>query len=108
MSLTSRLKALGGLRFRSSISTGSLARVEQVIGQAQDRGVTVILDLHHFNELMDDPDTYTPLFIVIWTEVAQHSADYDGRLIFELLNEPRDQMTTQRTVALYEKVLPRN
>lgn len=83
-----------------------LTRVEQVIGQAHERNLNVILDLHHFDELMDDPNTYEPVFIAIWTELAQRFAGHDDRLIFELLNEPRNQMTTQRVVDLYQQVLP--
>lgn len=103
---TIRLPVRFGAHWNGMIWPGFLARVEQVIGQAQDRGLTVILDLHHFDELMDDPDTYTPAFVAIWTELAQHFARHDDRLIFELLNEPRNQVTTQRAIALYERVLP--
>ncbi|WP_322896103.1 MULTISPECIES: glycoside hydrolase family 5 protein [unclassified Yoonia] len=103
---TIRLPVRFGAHWNGMIWPGFLARVEQVIGQAQDRGLTVILDLHHFDELMDDPDTYAPVFVEIWTELAHHFADHDNRLIFELLNEPRNQITTQRAISLYEKVLP--
>lgn len=103
---TIRLPVRFGAHWNGMIWPGFLARVEQVIMQAQDRGLTVVLDLHHFQELMDDPDTHTPEFIAIWTELSQHFANYDDRLIFELLNEPRDQMTTERVTALYEQVLP--
>ncbi|MFN3664195.1 MAG: glycoside hydrolase family 5 protein [Yoonia sp.] len=103
---TIRLPVRFGAHWNGMIWPGFLARVEQVIGQAHDRGLTVILDLHHFDELMDDPDTYEPAFIAIWTELARRLAHHDGSLIFELLNEPRGQMTTQRVISLYQQVLP--
>lgn len=103
---TIRLPVRFGAHWNGMIWPRFLARVEQVIGQAQDRGLTVILDLHHFDELMDDPDSYAPVFVAIWAELAQHFADHDDKLIFELLNEPRNQMTTQRAIELYQQVLP--
>jgi endoglucanase len=103
---TIRLPVRFGAHWDGRIWPGFLARVTQVIDQAHDRGLRVILDLHHFDELMDDPDTYEPVFVAIWAELSRHFAGYDNRLIFELLNEPRGQVTTARAVRLYQRVLP--
>ncbi|MBQ1203305.1 MAG: glycoside hydrolase family 5 protein [Loktanella sp.] len=103
---TIRLPVRFGAHWNGMIWPGFLARVEQVIGQAQERGMTVILDLHHFDELMDDPDRYAPVFVAIWSELARHFADHGDLLVFELLNEPRGQVSTARAIALYQQVLP--
>jgi len=103
---TIRLPVRFGSHWRGTIWPGFLARVEQVIVQAQERGLTVILDLHHFDELMSDPDTYASVFVAIWSELAMYFEGHEDNLIFELLNEPRDAITTARAIELYKSVLP--
>ncbi len=103
---TIRLPARFGSHWKGTIWPGFLARVDQVILQAQARGLTVILDLHHFEDLMSDPEAYTPIFTSIWSELADYFEGHDDRLIFELLNEPRDAVTTAQAIELYQTVLP--
>lgn len=103
---TVRLPVRFGGHWNGMIWPGFLARVEQVIGWAYDNDLKVILDLHHFDELMADPETYGPVFIAIWTELSERFASHDDRLIFELLNEPHGAVTTNRAVALYQDILP--
>ncbi len=103
---TIRLPVRFGSHWSGTIFPGFLARVVQVVRQAQERGLTVILDLHHFDDLMTDPDTFAPVFVAIWTELADRFEGHDDRLIFELLNEPRDAVTTARATKLYHSVLP--
>ncbi|WP_373635115.1 glycoside hydrolase family 5 protein [Yoonia sp. SS1-5] len=83
-----------------------LARVDEVIGWAMEDGLQVILDLHHFEPLMDDPSTYGPTFQAIWTVLSDHYAGYDDALIFELLNEPSKELDTAGAVTLFEAVWP--
>lgn len=42
-----------------------LARVDEVIGWARAAGLRTILDLHHFDAFMDDPDAMTPTLVAI-------------------------------------------
>lgn len=103
---TIRLPVRFGSHWNGKIWPGFLARVEQVVVQAQDRGLTVILDLHHFDDLMSDPDGFAPVFVAIWSELADRFEGHDDRLVFELLNEPRGAVTTARALELYQSVLP--
>lgn len=103
---TVRLPVRFSTRWDGAIDPVFLARVDQVIGQAQDRGLRVILDLHHFEEIMSDPKGQEDKFLAIWAELASHYAGAGPDLIFELLNEPSDQLTTARATALYAKALP--
>lgn len=103
---TIRLPVRFAAHFDGVIRPAFLARVTEVIDQAQARGLTVILDLHHFDQLFDDPDKYAPVFMAIWTELARHFAGHDDNLIFELLNEPHGAVTTDRAADLYHSVLP--
>ena len=103
---TLRLPVRFDAGWQGQIEPYLLARVDHIIKAAQAQGLTVILDLHHFDRLMHDPDAYESMFIAMWTELSEHFAHHEGALAFELLNEPRDAMTTQRAIALYDRVIP--
>lgn len=87
------------------IDPAFLARVDAVIGMALDAGLNVILDLHHFEDLMTDPDKLSPAFTAIWAALGDHYAGWPDGLIFELLNEPIEAMTTARVVPLYQAII---
>ncbi len=72
-----------------------LDRVYEVASWARDRGMYVILNIHHDNE----PGFYYPsqaqaktseaYVRAIWSQLAEKFASWDERLIFECVNEPR-------------------
>ena len=90
----------------TAIDSAFQARVDQVVDWALAVDLHVILDLHHFNEVMDDPAKYGPVLVDIWQSLGDHYAGYDARLIFELLNEPTENLSTARAVALFEEIIP--
>ena len=90
----------------TSIDPSVLARVDSVIEEAMAQGLTVILDLHHFEEIMVDPEAHADTFVAIWRALADHYEGWPNRLLFELLNEPFDALTTDKAVALYDRVIP--
>ncbi len=70
-------------------------RVQEVVDWALDAGLIVIINIHHDNapawyfpdsEHLDASLTYVTR---IWAQIAERFADYDERLVFEGLNEPR-------------------
>jgi endoglucanase len=65
-----------------------LATVDQVIGWGLDVGLTVILDLHHFDAIHQDPAAARDPFLAIWDQLALHYQGQPENLYFELLNEP--------------------
>ena len=71
-------------------------RVDRAVDEALDRGLNVVLNVHHYDELSDDPDGHQERFLALWRQIAPRYADRPDRLLFELLNEPRDPMTAQR------------
>ena len=78
-----------------TISAPWLERVREVVSWAYDRGMYVILNIHHD----DGPDYYYPdaahaassaeYIRRIWSQLAERFADFGDRLIFECVNEPR-------------------
>lgn len=75
------------------ISEKWLARVEQVVDWALNRGFYVILNIHH------DEEQFLPTLAhesesvryvgAIWTQLAERFGNRDEHLIFESMNEPR-------------------
>lgn len=103
---TVRLPVRFSAHWDGSIDAPFLARVDSVIADARERGLRVILDLHHFDALMRDPASQAPVFLAIWTELARHYAGHDEGLLFELLNEPRDALSNETLHTLYRAALP--
>jgi endoglucanase len=99
------------VRFQQSYADGRLdpelmARVDHVIETALAEGLKVILDFHHFEEIMSDPEGNSDLFVAIWTEISKRYEGWTSDLMFELLNEPNDKLTTEKVDALYDRVIP--
>lgn len=103
---TIRLPVRFNAHWDGALSPQILARVDQVIGWAAAEDLNVILDLHHFEALMRDPQGQTGKSTAIWTELAGHYAGHDDSLIFELLNEPTEALDTHKAMRLFEAVLP--
>jgi endoglucanase len=55
--------------------------------------LAVILDLHEFNSMGDDPKGNHPKFIEAWKQIAEHCKSTPGQVIFEILNEPSRELT---------------
>lgn len=69
-------------------------RVDWVVAQARKRGLSVILDFHHYLELMADPAGHRERFLAIWSHIAEHYRNQPEDVLFEVLNEPNDKLNT--------------
>ncbi len=77
-----------------TISADWLARVKEVVDYAVNDGMYIILDTHHETNywLKTDPNNEAALceeLAAIWKQVAEAFKDYDEKLMFEGMNEPR-------------------
>ncbi len=72
------------------------ARVDWAVEQALCRGLLVMIDVHHYEELVVFPDKHRERFLGLWRQIAEHYQDYSNDLLFELFNEPYDQLTASR------------
>jgi endoglucanase len=82
-----------GLDAPYGIDAAFLLLVDDAVACALARGLDVILNVHHYDELIDDVNANTERFLGLWDQIAVHYAKYPQRLRFELLNEPRSPMT---------------
>lgn len=74
------------------ISQKFFDRVDWAVGQALDRGLRVVLNMHHYNKLFEDPAGHSERFIALWRQIAEHYRNRPGDLYFELLNEPHGKL----------------
>ena len=77
-----------------------LARVTWVVDQALAAELTVVLNVHHYQEIFRDPDGQQERFLALWRQIAAHFQDYPATLLFEVLNEPNTDLTPERWNAL--------
>ncbi len=82
-----------------------LERVSEIVGWAQAAGLSIIIDVHHFEEINTDPVTHSPRLKAIWHQLSEHFRDAPDTVIFELLNEPHAQLTVQRMDRLNRELL---
>lgn len=88
-----------------AIDSQFLDRVDHVVDEALAEGLWVVLDVHHYTELMDDPDAHEARLDAIVEQIAEHYADHSGKLILELVNEPHGAMTYDRVNAMNARLL---
>ena len=80
----------------NTIDPKFILRVKYVIDQAISHNLKVIMDVHHFTRLSEDAsDENIQMFYDIWTQISESFSSYsDSDLSFELLNEPRGEITS--------------
>jgi endoglucanase len=89
-----------------TIDESFFQRVDWAIAQALANGLGVILDMHHFNEIFDDPDGNSEMFLGMWQQIAKRYAGQPESVVFELLNEPCKNLNPVKLNQLYKKAIP--
>lgn len=82
-----------------------LARVDWAVEQAVSRGLRVVLNVHHYEEIFAEPAAHQERFLALWRQLAEHYAGRPDTLVFELLNEPHDRLTDEVWNELYPRAL---
>ena len=65
-----------------------MAEVDRMVELALAQNLTIVVDVHHFEELDVDPAGERARYLAIWEQLAEHYADQPSAVVFELLNEP--------------------
>lgn len=84
------------------LDEGFMTELDGYIQHALDLDLTLILDFHHFVELMgaEERDAgcdfayYQDMYYAIWKQLGERYKDYPDGLVFELLNEPIGDVTS--------------
>ena len=88
-----------------TIEPAFFARIDQIVDWALKRDLLIILDFHHYLELMADPQGHQERYLALWGQIAEHYKDYPPTVLFELLNEPNDHFDAATWNALSSKAL---
>jgi endoglucanase len=76
-----------------TIDEAFFERVEWAVDRALENGLRTIINIHHYEDLMADPQGQRSRFIAIWEQIAKRFGGYGPELYFELCNEPMDKLT---------------
>jgi endoglucanase len=72
------------------------ARIDEVVGWALDAGLQTIINIHHYDEIMQRPAQEHERLLALWAQIAVHYQDYPATMIFEALNEPNSRLDSRR------------
>jgi Cellulase (glycosyl hydrolase family 5) len=78
------------------IETDFFRRVDWAIGQALSRNLAAVINVHHYEEMNQDPVQSLPRLVGLWQQIALRYQNQPNSLMFELLNEPHDQLDDER------------
>lgn len=72
-----------------------LARVDWAIDKALENDLSIVVNMHHYTEMMEHPQEHLPRLLSIWGQLSNHFKERSDDLILELFNEPNDQFTPE-------------
>jgi endoglucanase len=87
------------------ISPEFFSRVDFVVTNAFAAGLAVMINIHHFDELDQNPEGTADEFLKIWRQIARHYREYPPQLAFELDNEPHEHATTVVMNPIYARAI---
>lgn len=71
-----------------TIDPAFFARVDWAIANATSRGLNIIVNIHHYDEFMAQPEAQRERLNALWSQIATHYQDQPNNVLFELCNEP--------------------
>ncbi len=82
-----------------------LDTIRTVVDMALEHQLLVMINIHHYDEIFTDPEGHTDRLLYIWKQISEEFKDYSDSLVFEILNEPHDQLTPEKWNALFPRAL---
>ncbi|WP_114752212.1 cellulase family glycosylhydrolase [Pleomorphovibrio marinus] len=70
-------------------------RVSQVVQLCLDQGLLVIINMHHHDDLFQNPNLHKERFLAQWQQISEYFKDFTEDLLFEVMNEPHDELTPE-------------
>ncbi len=89
-----------------TIDPAFFQRIDWIIAQALSRDLVVVINMHHYLEIFQDPDGNKERFVAIWKQIAERYQDYPAGLLFEPLNEPNGALSYGKWNELLAATLP--
>lgn len=85
-----------------TIEESFFERVDWAIEQSLANDLMVMINVHHYEEIFINPAAERAKFLSIWEQISARYADQPAEVLFEILNEPHNQLTA----ALWNELLP--
>ncbi len=87
------------------IYSSFFTRIKQVVDEALENGLYVIINMHHHNELIESPDEQKDRFLAQWQQIGTYFKEYSDSLLFEILNEPNGNLDADKWNTLFKEAL---
>ncbi len=88
-----------------TIEPAFFERVDWAVKNALSNGLVAIINMHHYDELYDDPNSNSERFLAMWQQIAEHYRDRPQSVLFEFLNEPCKQLNDEKWNRLITEIL---
>lgn len=72
-----------------------LKTLDWVVEKGLEANLMVILDMHEYTRMADDPVGKKEMFLSVWRQLAPRYKDAPSQVIFEVLNEPNQKLTAE-------------
>lgn len=79
-----------------TIHDSFFSRIKQVVDSALKNGLYVMMNMHHHEALYKDPVGQKERFLAQWAQISEYFKDYPDSLLFEVLNEPHENLTPEK------------
>lgn len=87
------------------IDKAFMKRVTEVVNWAYKYKLKVLINVHHFDEIMYEPQKYAAKLDSMWNQISTSFSKFDNNLYFEILNEPKENMDVKTLNTTYERVI---
>jgi endoglucanase len=92
-SLRVNLHPFSNMNSEYIINPAWLEALDWVVKKGLEAKLMLILDLHEFNAMADNPEAKKEMFLSVWKQLAPRYKDQPGDVLFEILNEPNQKLT---------------
>ncbi len=88
-----------------TIDPAFFARIDWAIEQALSRGLSIMINVHHYEEIHKEPRAHLPRLYAMWEQIATRYADRPATVAFEILNEPNGALESSINNELTAEVI---
>lgn len=82
----------GGSSTNYHLDDAFMEQIDTYLDTALSQQLTIILDMHHFLPIMNDPKENEACLIAMWEQIAERYKNEPETLVFEILNEPQKNL----------------
>jgi endoglucanase len=88
-----------------TIDPAFFERVDWAVDQALSRDLVTVINVHHYEEIMQNPVEHEERLLALWEQIADHYKEYPDDLLFEVLNEPTSALNARAWNQLLVKAM---